>query len=75
LAAADALSDAPISTSLIFMSWDDVSALVETKSDLMTVLESTSLNPNLAKSSIFPLFDAYPFALTKLIQVQSLDQI
>jgi hypothetical protein len=43
LAAADALSDAPISTSLIFMSWDDVSALVETKSDLGTVLESTSL--------------------------------
>ena len=62
-AAADALSDAPISISLIFMSCEAVRALVDTKSDLITVLESTSLKPNLAKSSILPLFDAYPFAV------------
>jgi len=63
LDAADELSEAPISISLILISWDAVRALVETKSDRITVLESTSLNPNLAKSSILPLLDAYPLAL------------
>ncbi len=56
LAAADELEDVPSEISFILMSWDVVKVLDETRSDLIIVLESTSLKPNLAKSSMLPLF-------------------
>ena len=60
--AAAELVDAPTAVSFIFISWDAVNAFVETKSELICVFESTSLKPNLAKSSIFPWLLVYPLA-------------
>ena len=71
-AAAEALVDEPTAVSFILMSCEEVSAFVETRSELIWVLESTSLNPNLARSSILPWLLVYPLAsvlasiLTKL---------
>ena len=53
-AAAEALVEAPTAISFILISCEAVNALVLTKSELICVLLSISLNPNLCKSSIFP---------------------
>ena len=54
LAAADELVDDPTAVSLILISCEDVNEFAETRSELIWVDESTSLKPNLARSSILP---------------------
>ena len=61
-AAADEFVEAPTAVSFILISCEAVKAFVETMSELICVLESTSLKPNLAKSSMLPWLLVYPLA-------------